>query len=130
MDKVIPPASKKRVVIIGCGFGGIKLARKLRCSDVQVVLIDRLNYHQFQPLLYQVATSGIEPSAISFPIRKIFQRQDNLVFRVADVLQVNTSINQIDTSIGKIDYDYLVVATGVKTPFFGMSNIEKYSFPM
>lgn len=130
MDNVIPKTGKKRIVIVGCGFGGLKLARKLRFTDVQVVLIDKQNYHQFQPLFYQVATSGIEPSAISFPIRKILQTQQNAYFRVAEVKNIITERNQLETSIGVIDYDYLVLATGATNNFFGMANIEKYSFPM
>lgn len=130
MGKSIPRTSSKRVLIIGCGFAGIKLARKLSPLDMQVVLIDKLNYHQFQPLFYQVATSGIEPSAISFPIRKIFQAQQNLVFRVGEVKNIHPINKTVDTTIGEISYDYLVIATGAKTSFFGMSNLEKYTYPM
>ena len=81
----IPPAKNKRIVIIGAGFGGLKLAQQLRNSDYQIVLIDKNNYHQFQPLFYQVATSGLEPSSICFPLRKVFQNSKNVFIRVAEV---------------------------------------------
>lgn len=130
MDNVIPKTSQKRLVIIGCGFAGLQLAKRLKRADIQVVLLDKLNYHQFQPLFYQVATSGIEPSAISFPIRKVFQKQENVYFRLCEVQKICPESNQVETSIGKIDYDFLVIASGAKNNFFGLKNVEMFSFPM
>lgn len=130
MGNVLPKTEKKRVVIIGCGFAGIRLARSLRNKNLQIVMVDKVNYHQFQPLFYQVATSGIEPSAISFPVRKIFQTYRDFYFRVAEVSSIDHDAKKIETSVGTIDYDYLVIAAGAKTSFFGLANIEKFSFPM
>lgn len=110
---------KKRVVIIGGGFAGLKVARSLRSDLFQVVLLDQNNYHQFQPLLYQVATSGIEPSAISFPFRKIFQGASHSTFRMCSVEEVVPSEKQVRTDAGTIEYDYLVIATGCNTNYFG-----------
>ena len=121
---------KKRIVIIGAGFGGLKLARSLKGKDVQVILIDKNNYHQFQPLLYQVASSGIEPNSIAFPLRKVFQNQDNILIRITDVLEVKTAENKIITGIGEIAYDILVVASGADTNYFGQKAIEEHSLAM
>lgn len=126
----IPETPKKRIVIIGAGFGGLKLATKLVGSGYQVVLINKNNYHQFQPLFYQVASSGIEPSSILFPLRKIFQKQKDVYIRVADVYSVDTEKKEIHTSLDKVWYDYLVIATGVNSNFFGMKNMEKFAHPM
>ena len=115
----IPYTDKKRVVIIGGGFGGLKLAEKLKKSKFQVVLIDKNNYHQFPPLLYQVASSGLEYNEISFPYRKIFQKRKNFYFRLAEVYGVNPKGHTIQTSIGELEYDYLVIAAGTITNFFG-----------
>lgn len=112
---------KKRVIILGGGFAGLKLIQKLDRSLYQVVLMDQRNNYQFQPLLYQVATSGIEPSSISFPFRKIFQKYQGLHYRMCKALSVNRSANVLTTSIGDIDYDYLVVAMGCDTNFYGNS---------
>lgn len=109
----------KRVVIIGGGFGGLKVARKLNSNRFQIILIDRNNYHLFQPLLYQVATSGIEPSAISFPFRKIFKHRKNFHIRICSAEKVIPDKNLLITSIGEISYDYLIVATGCSTNYFG-----------
>lgn len=114
---------KKRVVIVGGGFGGLKLARKLNDNDFQVVLLDKNNYHLFQPLLYQVATSGIEPSAISFPFRKIFKYRHDFHIRMCTVEKVVPEKNCLETSVGEISYDYLVIATGAGTNFFGDSSL-------
>jgi NADH dehydrogenase len=130
MSVNIPETTKKRIVIIGAGFGGLKLAKKLVGSGYQVVLIDKNNYHQFQPLFYQVATSGIEPSSILFPLRKIFQKKQDFYIRIADVYSIDTEKKQLMTSLDVVWYDYLVIATGVKTNYFGMKNMETYSFPM
>ncbi len=130
MKANIPETDKKRIVIIGGGFAGLKLLRTLVNSDLQIVLLDRNNFHQFQPLFYQVATAGLEPSAISFPFRKIFQKRENIHFRVAEVLEIKTEENYIVTSIGKVNYDYLVIAAGADTNFFNNKNIQNYSYPM
>jgi len=130
MDSIIPKTGQKRIVLIGAGFAGLQLAKKLKKRNVQIVLLDKHNYHQFQPLFYQVATSGIEPSAISFPIRKIFQKQDNLYFRVTEVLSIKPEEKKVEIALGLIDYDYLVIATGAKNNFFGLKNMELFSFPM
>lgn len=124
MKALIPESVHPRVVIIGGGFGGITLAQGLKKAPFQVVLLDKHNYHTFQPLLYQVATGGLEPDSIAFPLRKMFTDQDNLVFRVAEVQQVHPSEKSIETSIGSIDYDILVLATGSVTNFFGMEDLE------
>ncbi len=126
----IPLTDKKRVVIVGGGFAGLKLARKLSARYFQVVLIDKNNFHLFQPLLYQVATSGLEPAAIAFPLRKIFQNRDHVHFRVAELLSVEHDISCISTSIGTIKYDYLVLATGANTNFFGNKEIRQYALSM
>lgn len=122
--------NKKRIVIVGGGFGGLKLARKLRGQNYQVVLLDRHNYHLFQPLLYQVATSGIEPSAISFPFRKIFKKYKDFHIRVCEALQVRPQINQIVTSIGTLAYDYLIIATGCYTNYFGNEEMARYTMSL
>ncbi|MFY9308753.1 MAG: NAD(P)/FAD-dependent oxidoreductase [Bacteroidia bacterium] len=130
MKANIKETSQKRIVIIGGGFGGLKLARQLSGADYQVVLLDKNNYHQFQPLFYQVATAGLEPSAISFPFRKIFQKAENIHIRIGQVLKVIPEQNQIFTSIGSIDYDYLVIAVGTDTNFFGNQKMMEKAIPM
>ncbi|MFD1631471.1 NAD(P)/FAD-dependent oxidoreductase [Pseudopedobacter beijingensis] len=119
-----------QVIIIGGGFGGIQIAKKLKDKEVNVLMLDKHNYHTFQPLLYQVATGGLEPDSIAFPIRKIFQKQANFKFRVANVTQINTESSSVTTSIGDFHYDYLVIATGSETNFFGQKEIEHFSMPM
>lgn len=121
---------KKRIVIVGAGFAGLRLARKLRKSELEVWLVDKNNYHQFPPLFYQVATSGLEPSSIIFPLRKVFQQQNNIRIRITEVLEILPDENKIRTGIGEIPYDYLVLATGADTNFFGNGQIEKYALPM
>ena len=121
---------KKRVIIVGGGFGGLRLANALRGADLQVLLIDRNNYHQFPPLIYQVASAGIEPSAISFPFRKIFRKHSDFYFRMAEVRAVFPDKKIIQTSIGKVEYDYLVFAAGTTTNFFGNRNIADEAIPM
>lgn len=118
------------MLIIGGGFGGIELAKSLRGADVQVVLVDRENYHTFQPLLYQVATAGVEADSIIHPFRKIFNDQKNFYFRLADVEQVDTANRMVETSIGLIEYDYLVLATGATSNFFGDKEMEKKAISM
>lgn len=126
----LPKTSQKRIVIIGGGFGGISLAKKLKNLDAQIVLIDRHNYHTFQPLLYQVSTSGLEPDSIAYPIRKVLKRLKNFHFRLASVEKIDLDTKEIQTNIGALTYDYLVLATGTKTNFFGNANIEKKAMPM
>ncbi len=124
-DTNLPRTGQPRVVIIGCGFAGLKLAKELRKDPVQVVVIDRNNYHNFQPLLYQVATGALEPDSIAYPIRKIFAGQKNFFFRMADVTRVAPERKVLETSIGEISYDQLIIATGSLTNFFGMDSIEQ-----
>ncbi len=126
----IPKTGQPRVVIIGAGFAGLKLARNLYKHNFQVVLIDRNNYHQFQPLFYQVATSGLEPSSISFPLRKVFQNIKNVFIRIAEVESINSENKIITTTLGTVWYDYLVIATGATTNFFGMDSFATNGIPM
>lgn len=121
---------KKRVVIIGGGLGGLRLAEDLYGSGMQVVLIDKNNFHQFPPLIYQIASAGIDPSSISFPFRQIFRKRKDFYFRMAEARMVDTEKKILQTSIGKIDYDYLVLAAGATTNFFGNKNIEEWAIPM
>lgn len=126
----IPNTDLPRIVVIGGGFGGIAFIRNLKKLKVQVVLIDKHNYHTFQPLLYQVSTASLEPDSIAYPLRKIFRKHKNFHFRLAKVEEVNTVKKTVVTSVGTVEYDYLVVATGTKTNYFGNKNIEKNSMPM
>ena len=127
----IPHTDKKRVVIVGGGFAGLNLAKKLRkCNQYQVVLIDQNNYHLFKPLLYQVASAGLDPSDVSFPFRKVFRAKKNIFFRMGRMLAVHPEQNRLETSNGSIHYDYLVIATGCVPNFFGIKDIEKYAWPM
>ena len=126
----VPRTEKKRVVIVGGGFGGLQLANRLRNSHFQVVLVDKNNYHQFPPLIYQIASSGIEPSSISFPFRKIFQKRKDFYYRMAEVRSIFPEQKIIQTSIGKVDYDYLVLAAGTTTNFFGNKHVEEEAMPM
>lgn len=126
----IPNTTAKRIVIVGSGFAGLTLAQKLKHSGYQIVLIDKNNYHQFQPLFYQVATAGLEPRDISFPIRKIFQKHANTYIRIAEVERIDVKDKVVTTSLGTVSYDYLVLANGASTSFFGMKNVEQYSIPM
>ncbi|HEX8460648.1 MAG TPA: NAD(P)/FAD-dependent oxidoreductase [Segetibacter sp.] len=120
-----------KVVIIGAGFAGIKLARSLNNkAGFEVTLVDKFNYHQFQPLFYQVATGGLDASNISFPLRKAFHKSKNVRIRLTKVLGVVPAENKITTEIGDIDYDILVIATGADTNFFGNKNLIEYAFPM
>ncbi len=119
-----------KVVIIGGGFGGIEVAKGLRNKEVEVLLLDRNNHHTFQPLLYQVATGTLEAPSIAFPLRKMFRKQENFHFRMATVNGIDALHKTLDTDIGPITYDYLVIATGATTNFFGNKEIEYYSMPM
>lgn len=126
----IPQSSFPRVIIIGGGFAGIALAKKLANKEFQVVLIDKNNYHTFQPLLYQVSTGGLEPDSIAYPIRKVLQGYPNFYFRLAEVSKVNTKEDEVETNIGNLKYDYLVVAVGTETNFFGNESLQKNSMEM
>ena len=130
MKANIERTDKKRIVIVGGGLGGLELAFKLVDDDYQVVLVDKNNYHQFPPLIYQVASGGLEPSSISFPFRRLFQGKKDFFFRMAKVESVNTDKKTIKTTVGEIDYDYLVLAFGAKTNFFGNKDIEATTLPM
>lgn len=127
----IPDAGKqKRVVIIGGGFAGLQLAKKLDNKQYQIVLIDKNNYHQFQPLMYQVATGGLEPGSISYPHRKIFHKKKNLYIRMCNARSVVPQRKVVVTNLGEIAYDYLVVATGCDTNFFGNDSLRETTFPL
>ena len=126
----IPRSSFPRIVIIGGGFAGISLAKKLRNKNVQVVLLDKHNYHNFQPLMYQVATGGLEPDSIAYPIRKIVQEYKDFYFRLAEVREIDAENNTIYADIGELKFDYLVIATGSKTNYFGNKEIERNSMAM
>ena len=118
MDLKIPSTGQKRLVIIGGGFGGIEMAKRLKNQDLQIVMLDKHNYHCFQPLLYQVATGGLEPGSIAYPLRKFMQEIPNGIFRLAEVRNVDTIAQKVHTDIGDLKYDYLVIATGSTTNFF------------
>jgi NADH dehydrogenase len=118
--------NKKRVVVVGGGFAGLEFSRKINPKDFQVVLLDKVNYYQFQPLLYQVATAGLEPTSISYPHRKAFQRHPDFHVRRCKATQINGNV--LETTIGNIDFDYLVVATGCDTNFFGDETLKENTF--
>lgn len=130
MSLNIPETDKKRIVIVGAGFAGLQLARKLTGSQFQIVLFDRNNYHQFQPLIYQVATAGLEPSSVSFPLRKIFQGSKQVFVRNVKVQSILPDTNEIKTKAGTLSYDFLVLATGATSNFFGLENLSERSYPM
>jgi NADH dehydrogenase len=121
---------RKKVVILGAGFAGLQLARRIKNAAYDVTLIDQYNFHQFQPLFYQVATGGLEPSSISFPLRKVFQKRENVHIRVVEARSVDVENQRVITDTCDFPYDYLVIATGCTTNFFGNKNIEKYAYPM
>jgi NADH dehydrogenase len=114
------------VVVVGAGFGGLRVARALRRTPVQVVLVDRNNYHLFQPLLYQVATAGLEPEEIAKPARSILRGQKNFDFRLVDVTRVDLTGRRLETSSGPIPYDFLVLAPGGETNFFGVASMQRH----
>ncbi len=126
----IPDSNLPRIVVIGCGFGGLHLVKKLNKKPYQVVMIDKHNYHTFQPLLYQVATAGLEPDSIAYPIRHIFRGQKDFYFRMAKAESIDADNNILKTSIGDIDYDHLIIATGSSTNYFGMKSIQDLGIPM
>lgn len=121
---------KKRVVVIGGGFGGLALANSLKSEELEVILIDRNNFHNFQPLLYQVATGGLEPDSIAYPIRRIFRSSDHVKFRLAEVQEIDKATNTLNTTIGEINYDYLVIATGSTNNFFNFEPIKNSFFTL
>ena len=126
----LPDSNLPRVIIIGGGFAGLALVEKLKHKEVQVVLFDKNNFHQFQPLFYQVATSALEPDSIVFPFRKQISGYKNVLFRLAEVEEIQPSTNTIITNKGRVHFDYLVLATGTTTNFFGMDNVESHSLGM
>ena len=130
MNINVPEVKVPRIVIIGCGFGGMELAQSMADSPVQVVLMDKNNYHTFQPLLYQVASAGLEADSIAYPIRKIFKGQKNFHFRMGEVTKILPEENRVITNIGELKYDHLLIATGSTSNFFGNADFERYSMPM
>ncbi len=126
----IPESDLPRIIIIGGGFAGVKLVKKIKKLPFQIVLFDRNNYHTFQPLLYQVATAGLEPDSIADPLRKQLEPAKNFFFRMGEVLEVNPAANTISTEIGELNYDYLVIATGSRTNFFGNTSLMQHAFPL
>ncbi|GGB83310.1 NADH dehydrogenase [Flavobacterium suaedae] len=122
--------TQKTIVIAGAGFAGLRLAMELKNTDYKVLIIDQHNYHQFQPLMYQVATARLEPTSISFPLRKIFQEYKNTTVRIAEITQVNPDTKTLSTSIGNFSYDYLVLSFGTRTNYFGNEGLQKYAYPM
>ncbi|MDD2798119.1 MAG: NAD(P)/FAD-dependent oxidoreductase [Bacteroidales bacterium] len=130
MKANIPEVKNKRIVVVGGGFAGLTICLKLLHTNYQIVLLDKHNYHMFQPLFYQVATAGLEPSAISFPYRKVFQSLNNIHIRKTVVEKIDPDQNRVITSIGEIDYDYLILATGATTNFFGNNELQKLTHPM
>ncbi len=126
-DVYIPESKHPRIVVIGAGFAGIRLVKALKNSPFQLVILDKNNFHQFQPLLYQVATSGLEPDSIVFPVRKVLRGYKNLIFRMAEVISIKAKDKYVETDIGAITYDYLVLATGSTNNFYGMTDVETNS---
>ncbi|HLV69595.1 MAG TPA: NAD(P)/FAD-dependent oxidoreductase [Xanthomarina sp.] len=126
----IPKSNHPRIVIVGGGFAGVSLVKQFAKKKVQIVLLDKRNYHTFQPLLYQVSSSGLEPDSIAYPLRKIIKKHDNIFFRLAEVTSIDPENHQVITNIGTLSFDYLVIATGTKTNYFGNIAIENNSMPM
>ena len=121
---------RKKIIVIGCGFGGLQFVKNLKKDVYDILIIDKVNYHQFQPLFYQVAASQIEPATISFPLRKIFQNRKDIRIRLATVEGLNYNQKTVATSIGEFSYDYLIVASGAKTNYFGNKEIEANSLSL
>lgn len=126
----LPETKQPRIVIAGAGFAGLTLAKHISNKDYQVVILDRNNFHQFQPLLYQVAMSGIEPSAIAFPLRRLFRNKQNLHIRIAEIDSINPEDKYLMTSEGRVNYDILILATGVTTNYYGNKEIEKHTYSL
>lgn len=130
LSLTIPNSDLPRIVIVGGGFGGLKLAKGLRKTKAQVVLLDRNNFHTFQPLLYQVATAGLEPDSIAGPLRKSFEGNPNYFFRMVKVTGIDPGRNEIETTVGNLSYDYLVIANGSVTNYFGNDEMKKKVLPL
>lgn len=126
----IPKGNLPRVVVIGGGFAGLNLVKKLRNLPIQLVMLNKHNYHAFQPLLYQVSTSGIDPDSIAYPLRMFIKKNKNFYFRLADVKSIDPKNKMIKADIGELSYDYLIINTGTTTNFFGNEKIKKYAMPM
>lgn len=122
--------TKKKIVVVGCGFGGLQFIKNLRKNMFDILLIDKVNHHQFQPLFYQVAASQIEPATISFPLRKIFQNRKDVRIRLTNVKSVDAKQKVVETAVGDYPYDYLVIATGSRTNYFNNSEIEENSLSL
>ncbi|MBP7346829.1 MAG: FAD-dependent oxidoreductase, partial [Sediminibacterium sp.] len=122
--------TRKKIIVVGGGFAGVQLIKNLDKKLFDILLIDKINHHQFQPLFYQVAASQLEPASISFPLRNIFKYKKNLQIRLAELLSINSSANTIETSIGVFHYDFLVLAVGCTTNFFGNETIRQHSFTL
>ncbi|MEP2935483.1 MAG: NAD(P)/FAD-dependent oxidoreductase [Gilvibacter sp.] len=127
MKITVPDSKHPRIVVIGAGFAGIHFIKKFKNKPYQIILLDKNNFHQFPPLFYQVATSGLEPDSIVFAIRKMFQQYDNLSFRMGEVTQINSAEKTVHTTIGEISYDHLVIATGSTNNFYGLKDVEQHS---
>lgn len=131
MDEINLPSSQyPRIVVVGGGFGGINFIKSMADAPFQIVLLDQNNFHQFQPLLYQVATCGLEPDGIIFPLRKLFEHQDNVCFRMTSVKSICPQEKQITTVSGTIRYDHLIIATGSVSNFFGNEELAARSIGM
>lgn len=117
----------QKIIVIGCGFGGLQFVNHLKKGVYDIIVIDKVNHHQFPPLFYQVAASQIEPSTVSFPIRKIFQKRRDVRIRLANVLSVNEEGKYVETNVGRFPYDYLVIATGTRTNFYGNFHVEEHA---
>lgn len=130
MNLNVPESRFPTVVIVGGGFAGLHTASALVKSNFRVIMLDRHNYHTFQPLLYQVATAGLEPDSVAYPLRRSLQNTRNFFFRMAEVVQIIPETKTVHTSIGDLRYDYLVLATGSTTNFFGNANLERFAYPM
>ena len=126
----IPESKLPRVVIVGGGFAGVSMAKALANKNVQVVLIDKRNYHTFQPLLYQVSSAGLEPDSIAYPLRKIIKNHKHTYFRLTEVERIDADKKEIHADIGVLSFDYLILATGTKTNYFGNKTIQDNSMPM
>ena len=122
--------ARKRVVIIGGGFAGLELIKKLNKKPIKVTVLDKNNYFNFQPLMYQVASGGIGPDGIAYPLRKLIGRMPNIAFRMAEVARIDTAKQEVHTNIGAFQYDYLCIATGAQTNFFGNAELEKHSMQL
>lgn len=130
MSNIPERAGKKRIVIIGAGFGGLNLVNQLNKDLFQIVVLDKHNYHQFQPLLYQVAIAGLEVNSVAYPLRKHFQKKKNVYFRMCKVSRIVPEENKVETGEGYLDYDYLVIAVGCNTNFFGNKELEDKTIPL